>query len=87
MHLVQYLHTVDMEKLGKTLGVSYATVHKWRVLAQAPRADIAYKLIHVSQGALSFETIFMPYVERKLKLTKKKTKTGVQLEFPFTRSK
>ena len=84
--LVEYLETVSSTKLAKTVGVSYDTVNKWGLLKAAPKPDVAFKLIELSQGALSFDTIFMPYVQKKLKI-KSSNKKAIQLEFAFMKNK
>lgn len=87
MLLPDYIEKVGAPQVAKMLGVSRQNVHLWRQLKGTPRLDVAYKLIMVSGGELSFDAIYIPYLKKRFRGKKFWGSTDgqreVQLEFKF----
>jgi DNA-binding XRE family transcriptional regulator len=87
MTFQQYIEAIGMQKLAETLGITRQNVHHWHICKQAPRPEMAYRLIALSNGLLSWEKIYQPYIEESLKGKKFDVPLGenfgAQIEFGF----
>ena len=87
MALKEYIEKVGPVELADKLRVSRQLIYRWSGLKGVPRPELALKMMLLSSGALSFESIYMPYLEKKL--TGKKFRVGgkkaEQLEFKFAK--
>ena len=80
--LMDYIDIKGAPTVAAELGVSHASVCNWRRGDFAPSAMHAQKLIEQSNGVLSFDTIFTPYIEAQ----GKRKEEGKQLSFDLENS-
>jgi len=76
--LSEYIERKTVAQVSRDLGVDSSTVSQWKALIASPRPHTAYKLIQQTNNLLTWESIYLPYVERDLKS---------QLELDFTAKK
>jgi len=80
MTLSEFINQVGASKLAKMLNTTESNVYTWGRLESTPRPNTAYELIHLSHGALSWASIYEPYVKKHYKKKKIKIDGPVQLE-------
>lgn len=61
--LVQYIQALGAPKVARTLGVEPSTVYYWAQYKSVPAPKTAAKLIEISLGLLSWESIYQPYID------------------------
>lgn len=84
MTLQEFIDSVGQTVIAEKLKISTQAVSAWRTYKVAPPPLEAFKLIELSHRALSWESIYEPFIEAYLKKHKiKREKVGVQLTFPF----
>lgn len=62
--LQDYIAHKGVATVAKELGCDTQTVYYWKDLKTAPRPAVASKLIELSGGLLSFESIYGPFVKK-----------------------
>lgn len=67
MELAKFIEQIGMSRLAEILEVSATAVASWRDLESAPRPVTALQMIAVSQGALTWQTIYEPFARKILK--------------------
>lgn len=72
--LPQYIEIKGVPVVAAELGVEAQTVHYWKAFRSAPKPHTAAKLVALTNGLLTFESIYKPYVEHNAQ---------EQLEFDF----
>ncbi len=84
MTLQEFIDSVGQPTLAEKLNISSTTVSTWRTYKVAPPPIEAFKLIQLSHGALSWASIYDPFIDNFLKRKNlKRESIGVQLKFPF----
>lgn len=84
MTLQEFIDSVGQPTIAEKLNISTTTVSTWRTYRIAPPPLVAFKLIELSHGALSWASIYDPFIDSYLKKKKiKRDDVGVQLKFPF----
>lgn len=84
MKLHEFIDSVGQRPLAKKLNVTNVTISNWYRYSHAVPPIDAFKLIELSHGALSWASIYDPFVDSFLKKHNiKREKIGVQLNFPF----
>ena len=80
MTLAEFIEQVGASRIAKMVKTSESNVYTWKRLVTTPRPTTAYELICLSHGALTWQSIYEPYVLKHY--TKKKIKVDgkVQLE-------
>lgn len=71
--LAKYIEHKGIGQVAKDAGVTEAAVSQWKRMVAVPRPELAGLLIEQTNGLLSYESIYAPYV--KFCKTKKKSKT------------
>lgn len=61
--LPQFIDGLGAGKVAGLIGVDPATVRYWRNFVNCPRPESAAKLIELSLGLLSWESIYQPYID------------------------
>ena len=61
--LPQFIDSVGAAKVARLLNISVQTVCFWREFHSCPRPETAKKLIEISLGMLSWQSIYEPYVK------------------------
>lgn len=80
--LEAFIDTFGLRQFASLMGVTRQAVHKWKTGQTAPDPHVAYKIIILSHKRLSFEEIYLPYLEKKLSKQSIETKYS-QLSFKF----
>lgn len=84
MKLHEYIDSVGQRPLSEMLKVTNMTISNWYRYSHAVPPLDAFKLIEISHGALTWASIYDPFVESYFKKHGiKREKIGVQLTFPF----
>jgi hypothetical protein len=84
MKLHEFINNIGHKTLSELLDVTTVTTKNWSDYDNAPTPLDALKLIKLSHGALTFETIYHPYCEKKLKDKGIKIdRVGIQPDFGF----
>lgn len=63
VNLVTYIQGLGAPKVARAIGVEVATVYYWAQYKTCPRPIQAAKLIEISLGLLSWESIYQPYID------------------------
>lgn len=79
MTLSEFIEQVGASKLARALNTTESNIYTWKRLDSAPRPQTAFELIHLSHGALTWQTIYEPFVLKHYKKRKIKIE-GVQIE-------
>lgn len=66
MTFPEYIEAVGVQKLAENLNMTRQNIHNWKVLEQSPRPEIAYRIILMSSGLMTWEKIYQPFVEKQL---------------------
>jgi hypothetical protein len=84
LKLHEYIDSVGQVQLAELMNCTKMTISNWyRYSHPVPPLD-AFKLIQISHGALSWASVYDPFVDSYLKAHKiDRNKIGVQLTFPF----
>lgn len=61
--LRQYIEHKGGAQLARELGIDEQTVYFWKAMKTAPRPLIAHTLILTTNGLLTWEGIYQPYVD------------------------
>ena len=61
--LSDFLRRVNIQTVADKLGVTRQSVYYWQQMHSFPRPEKALKLIELSMGSLTWESIYLPYVE------------------------
>lgn len=72
--IAQFIENKGLSPLARELGMCIATLHNWREYISSPRPTQAKKIISLSQGKLTWESIYSPYVAHRRKQLKKLNK-------------
>jgi hypothetical protein len=87
MTFPEYIDLIGVPKFSRIHNVTDANVYKWRNLETSPRPEMAYQIICLSNGVLTWEKIYQPYIEKVLRGKKVEVNvvdgTPTQLEFNF----
>lgn len=84
MTLQEFIDSVGQPTIAEKLKITTQAVSAWRTYKTPVPPLEAFKLIHLSHGALSWEKIYDPFIEAYFKRNNiKRDKVGVQLSFPF----
>lgn len=59
--LIDFIEVKGVNETARLCGVSTPTVSKWKALENAPRPLYAMRLIEVSAGILTWESIYKPF--------------------------
>lgn len=85
MEFGTFIDQIGIDRLAKTLKVTTQTVSSWRKLDNTPRPTSAFEMICLSHGALTWQSIYEPFVKKTLKgqVLKLTGADGIQMEFKF----
>lgn len=84
MQLQEFIDSIGQPQIAEMMKVTTQTVSNWRTYKVAPPPLEAFKLIEISHGALSWASIYDPFIDSYFKANNiKREKIGVQLSFPF----
>lgn len=76
MNLVHFLKVESVKSVAGKIGVSESIVYEWAKLEKAPRPENAMKLILISNGRLTWESIYLPFAQKVLHGTSFKMDAG-----------
>lgn len=68
---IEWVDRIGLTPLANKLGIKYYTILAWKTRQTSPRPEKAFDMIALSQGALRWEYIYVPFV-KKLKAKKAK---------------
>lgn len=60
--LQEFIEHKGVNQVARDAGVESTTVSHWKSFRSAPRPHVAYKLIQMTSGLLTWEGIYMPYL-------------------------
>ena len=66
MDLISFLKVEGHEAVARKVGVSKQIVYEWANLNKAPRPENVLKLILISNGRLTWESIYLPFAQKAL---------------------
>ncbi len=67
MTFIEYIDHIGIEELARMMSCTKQNIYKWRSLKGIPAPETAYILVLLSHGQLSFEKIYIPFLEQQLK--------------------
>lgn len=67
MDLNKFIDQIGHSRLAETLKVTSTTITSWKNLENAPRPASAFQMICLSHGALTWQSIYEPFVKKQLK--------------------
>lgn len=84
MKLHEYIESIGYIPLAEKLNVTSVTISNWARYNHAVPPLDAFKLMALSQGALTWASIYDPFIDSFFKKNNiKRDKVGVQINFPF----
>ena len=63
MTLNEYITEKGIKTVAEQIGVDEVAVYYWKIYVTAPKPHNAKRLIKVSKGALSWQSIYEPFVK------------------------
>jgi hypothetical protein len=64
MTLESYVERIGPARFAELISVSESTVYAWASLEKCPRPDAAWKIIIASNGLLTFDSIYTPFMKK-----------------------
>lgn len=62
--LQDYIEHKGAAEVAREVGVDDVAVHYWKTFQRAPRPHTAHKLIQITNGLLTWEGIYQPFVDQ-----------------------
>lgn len=66
MDLIEWITLLGPKKVSEILGVSTETVQQWKRCDTSPKIMTAHDIVTKTHGALTWESIYAPYVAARL---------------------
>ena len=79
MDLIEWLTLMGTTKVAGLLGVSTVTICQWKKAETSPQVMMADKIIALSNGLVTWESVYAPYVSAR------KNKDPNQIDMNFKR--
>ena len=70
MNLIEYIEKLGALKIAKKLGINKATVYSWVHMKSIPKPHTAFMIILESNGLITWEGIYEPYLSREKSIKK-----------------
>jgi hypothetical protein len=64
--LKDYVNAIGKAKLAEQLGITEEAIYYWTRYINAPRPHVAFRLIQISNGLLTWEKIYQPFVDNNV---------------------
>lgn len=66
MDLIEWLEAMGNKKVTALLEVSVETIYQWKRGDTSPKVMMAHKIIELSNGLVDWESVYAPYVRRRV---------------------
>lgn len=78
MDLTQWISAMGNKKVIALLGVSIETIYQWKRADTSPKVMMAHKIIKLSNGLVTWESVYAPYVRRRTQKDPNQTEMNLE---------